>query len=49
MKKVYMVLKIDFGLLKVVAEHESISDCNEYFKDKRYRVIDAWREGVTEL
>lgn len=44
MDKVYIVLIVKDGFLKIVAEYAHISDCNEYLSDKRYRVIDAWKK-----
>ena len=45
MKKVYLVLIEKQGILKLVAEHEHIKDCNEYLKDSKYRIIDCWRKA----
>lgn len=45
MEKIYIVLKNDDGILKVVAEFNEISKCNDYLKDARYRVIDAWKKS----
>jgi hypothetical protein len=45
MKKVYLVLIEKQGVLKVVAEHENIKECNEYLKDNKYRIVDCWRKS----
>lgn len=44
MKKIYIIVKNIDGVLKVVAEFDEISQCNEYLKDANYRVLNAWKK-----